>query len=264
VSRDKYQFPSYDSVTIAIYRYWTTTDLGSGAALLYIHGGGFILGNVEMSDKAIRQLVKETGVQIFAVEYRLAPENPHPTPIEDCFSALRWIQTHAGQFSIDNSRIGLFGVSAGGGLAAGTSLLAKDRELFPPVAKQILIYPMLDDRNVHPINGIEELAIWNSNDNLTAWTALMGERREDLEGRQYGAPIHAWDLKDLPSTYMDVGGLDIFSSECQQYAHRLSLSNVEVEFHLYPGVPHLFDVFAPHIDTSKRAMENWLRAIRSI
>jgi acetyl esterase/lipase len=264
VLREEYQFPSYDSATIVIYRYWTNNDLGASPALPYIHGGGFILGNVEMCDKAIRQLVKETGVQTFAVEYRLAPEHAHPTPTEDCFSALCWIHAHASKFSIDNSRIGLFGVSAGGGLAAGTALLARDRELMPPVAKQILIYPMLDDQNVHPIDGIEKLAIWNSDDNLTGWTALMGDRREAHEGRQYGAPIHAKDLKNLPSTYMDVGGLDIFASECQQYAHRLSLSNVEVEFHLYPGVPHLFDVFAPHINTTKRAMESWLRAVRSI
>jgi acetyl esterase/lipase len=264
ISRQELRFASFDNRVISVHRYWRKNGSISGSAFLHIHGGGFILGSVEMSDKGLRQLVKESGVQIFSVEYRLAPENPHPAPVEDCFAALRWIYGHANEFCIDKTRIGVFGESAGGGLAAATALLARHRNLMPPLAKQILIYPMLDDHNVNVIDELDELATWRSVDNLTAWTALLGGRRGTADVSEYAAPIRAKDLKGVPPTYIGVGELDIFRDECQRYAQRLREDGVELEFHLYPGLPHLFEIFAPHIQPTKRALESRARAIKSI
>ncbi|OOQ89753.1 arylesterase/monooxygenase [Penicillium brasilianum] len=264
ISRQEFTVFSYDQALIPVYRFWDRNISASGSALLYVHGGGFILGDVKMYDKSLRQLVKKSGVQVFSVDYRLAPESPYPTPVEDCYAALQWLYSRAAEFSIDDARIGLMGESAGGGLVAGTVLLARGRQLAPPIAKQILIYPMLDDRNVDVIPGVEELAIWKSADNLTSWHALLGDRRGTAEVSPHAAPSRAKDLKDSPPTYLEVGELDIFQEECQSYSRQLKEAGIELEFHLHPGLPHLFDILCPNIKATNAAMEHRIRTIQQI
>ncbi|KAE8420784.1 Alpha/Beta hydrolase protein [Aspergillus pseudocaelatus] len=264
ISRQEFTVISYDRALIPVYRYWDENVPASGSALLHAHGGGFILSDVKIYDRSLRQLAKKSGVQVFSVDYRLAPESPYPTPVEDCYAALQWLYSRAAQFSIDYTRIGLMGESAGGGLVAGTVLLARDRQLTPRIAKQILIYPMLDDRNVDVIPGVEELAIWKSADNLTSWHALLGDRRGTAEVSPYGAPSRSKDLRDSPPTYMEVGELDIFQEECQRYCRQIKEAGVELEFHLHPGLPHLFDILCPNIEATNVAMESRIRTIKEI
>lgn len=266
VEHSIYPVKSYDGHTIQVHRFSkkTSTPADVGSAVLHTHGGGTIQGDVALFVKPLSIQVQQTGVQVFSVDYRLAPENPHPTPVEDCYAGLAWLYEHAEEFSVDRSRIATMGESAGGLLAAGISLMARDRGLTPRIAKQILIYPMLDDRNTMPNPGLEPFALWDCNDNITAWTALLGTDIGKDNVSQYAAPARAVSLQGLPPTYIDVGELDIFRDEDIAYAARIASANISVELHVYPGLPHAFEVYAPHIDATKRATADRFRAIRTL
>lgn len=164
VKRTDHPVTTSDGATINVAEFRKIGTAKPAKAILYLHGGGFIFGSVDLFAKGIAANVARTGVTTFAVGYRLAPENPHPIPVTDCFNALQWLSAHSDELGVDPGRIILMGTSAGGGLAAGTALLARDQGLNPPLAKQILIYPMLDDRNLTPLPGIEPLATWKVND----------------------------------------------------------------------------------------------------
>jgi acetyl esterase/lipase len=222
-----------------------------------------IAGQVETMKDSLAEQVAQTGVQVFSVNYRLAPENPHPVPIEDCYAALLWVREHSKEFYVDMARLAVQGESAGAGLAAGVSLLARDRKLNPPLAKQFLVYPMLDDRNQKSFpKELDVYVVWKSADNETGWRALLGDAYQTESVSPYAAPARAESVEGLPSTYMDVGSLDLFRDECIAFIARLAAQNVDTEFHIYPGVPHAFEILAPDIPVTKRAGENRFNAIR--
>ncbi|KAH7397963.1 arylesterase/monooxygenase [Cadophora sp. MPI-SDFR-AT-0126] len=236
---------------------------GKTSALLHFHPGGMILGSVETFAKVVAMQVSATGVPMYSVDYRLAPEYPGLIPVEDSYASLLWLRSQADSLNIDLNRIGVIGESSGGGLAASVALMARDNKLSPPLAKQILIYPLLDDRNLTPNPAIEPMAIWTMGDNITAWTAILGDKAGKAGVSIYSAPARAPNLAGLPSTYIEVGELDIFRDEDARYAQRIAEANVSIEFHLYPGLPHAFEGIAPQIGASTRAMENRFRAISS-
>jgi acetyl esterase/lipase len=235
-----------------------------GPALLHMHGGGMILFDVHSFSPILNNTVAATGVPMLSVDYRLAPENPHPTLLEDCYTGLTWLRNHAAELNVDPTRIGVMGESAGGGLAAGLALMARDRKFSPPLAKQILVYPMLDDRNTVPDEELIPFLVWSYEDNLTAWSAYVGK---DVIGTdkvsKYSAPARETELSGLPSTFMDVGTLDIFASENMEYARKLVVARVGVDFQLFEGCPHGFEGIVPTAEVSKRAVEGRLRAIKS-
>jgi acetyl esterase/lipase len=200
---------------------------------------------------------------MLAVDYRLAPEHPHPTPVEDCYTGLCWLADHVDELSVDPARIGVMGDSAGGGLAAAAALLARDRG-GPHLATQILVYPMLDDRNTTPDPEIAPFAVWSYDDNTTGWGALLGDAIGGPDVPAYAAPARATDLSGLPACYIEVGQLDIFRDEDLAYAERLSRAGVTVEFHLRPGVPHEFDTYAHASDVARRSGADRLRALHGI
>jgi acetyl esterase/lipase len=233
----------------------------SGAVALYIHGGGMMMGSVEDYDQLLRFLAARSGTALVAVEYRLAPEHPHPTPVEDCYAALRWTAEHASELGGDPARLVVAGDSAGGGLAAAVALLARDRK-GPPLARQVLIYPMLDDRTVTRPPNAPTIVTWGYSDNATGWNALLGDAAGTSDVSPYAAPARATDLTGLPSAYVMVGGLDIFLSEDIEYAARLAASGVAVELHVHPGAPHSFDDLAFPNEPGRRALEDEIRALR--
>ncbi|KAJ6049802.1 uncharacterized protein N7446_006870 [Penicillium canescens] len=266
VNYEEHQIPTYDGQSIAVYRHWrkdldTTTPQ---PAILHFHGGGLIMGRAHIFKKAQDLLAQKSGVQVFSVDYRLAPEHPYPTPAEDGYSALVWLQEHAAQFSIDPKRIITVGESAGGNLVASINLMARDRSHSPPVAKQMLIYPMLDDRNIAPIPAMDGLLMWLPEVNITAWSAYLGDDYGTDRVSQYAAPARAATLKGLPSTYLEVGTLDMFLEESLKYISRIAKENIETELHVYPALPHAYDVFAPVSEAAERSMADRLRAILSV
>ena len=211
--------------------------------------------------------VAAQGVQHFAVDYPRAPEYPAPAAVEDCYAALEWLSSHAREMHIDPERIIVYGDSAGGGIAAGTVLMARDRGLSPPVAKQVLVYPMLDDRTHYPDDWAgKSFLVWKAEDNVMGWDAYVGadkRGREDADVSPYAAPARVESVEGLPSTYIDVGGLDLFRNEDIRFATRLAEANVEVEFHLYPGVPHGFES-APTASVVTLALQNRIKAIQRV
>lgn len=266
----EFKTTSFDGVEIDIHRF-TNKQLKhspTGApAVVHFHGGGYIVGQVPMFIPSLERRVLESGVQIFSIEYRLAPEHPYPTPLEDCYAGLVWVYEHAAELGIDSSRIAIMGESAGGGLAAGIALLARDRKLSPPLAKQILIYPMIDARNVDPAAVSPDLAqhlFWSVGSNITGWTAYLGDKTGTSHIPEYASPSLANNLEGLPPTYIDVGGLDLFRDEDIDYASRLQKANVPVEFHLYPGLPHAFESLGGESTPFVLAQANRIRAIKSL
>ncbi len=242
-----------DGETVALRWYAPAAGASLGSAMLYVHGGGMILGSLDMYDRIIQSIVAASGVPALAVEYRLAPEHPHPVPVEDCYAALVWLGEHAAELGVDPARIAVMGDSAGGGLAAGVALLAAERG-GPALADQILIYPMLDDRNTVPDERLQPFLTWTYDDNVTGWGALLGDAAGGDDVPESAAPARAVELAGLPPAYIEVGELDIFRDEDIDYARRLSAAGVSVELHVRPGCPHGFEVFGAGADVADRAM----------
>ncbi|CEJ87828.1 hypothetical protein VHEMI04526 [[Torrubiella] hemipterigena] len=251
-----------DGYKIPVWRFKKkTASTNPGPAVLHIHGGGFISLSPAMNVPQLCHATVETGVQIFSVDYRLAPEHPYPTPLEDCWDILKWITANDEQLGVDVHRIGIMGESAGGGLAAGVTLLARDRGLSPPLARQILGYPMLDDRT-RADSDMPAVTLWSESDNVTGWTAYLGDRMGGDGVPPYAAPGRATDFSGLPPLYMDVGQLDMFVREDIDYMRRAVQAGIEVEFHLYSGLPHGFDGIAPEHSMTKAFYSNRIKQLR--
>ncbi len=226
-----------------------------------MHGGGYVIGSHIMDDAKFAEWCPTLGCVGISVDYRLAPETPYPGPLEDCYRGLLWTYEHADELCIDRTRLGVAGVSAGGGLAAALALLARDRGEVP-VAFQLLDSPMLDDRQLTPSSREPRLAVWSHGSNTFGWKSYLG----DLYGRDdvptTAAPGRATDLSGLPPALVSVGAVDGFRDEDIDYALRLNQDGVPAELHVYPGACHGFNVIAPEAAITKqcnRNIEDWLR-----
>lgn len=187
-----------DGATL-LARWYRRPASDTGAAVLYLHGGGMIVGSVPIFDGPVSRYVARTGVPMLSAQYRLAPEHPHPVPVEDAYAGLTWLAGHAGQLGIDPGRIAVMGDSAGGGLAAGVAILSRDRQ-GPAIAHQLLIYPMLDDRTTTPDPYIAPFAGWSYDDNATGWNALLGAGHEKRDVDPAAAPGRLKDARGLPAS----------------------------------------------------------------
>ncbi|MGB2811735.1 MAG: alpha/beta hydrolase [Mycobacterium sp.] len=259
-----FDLPAADGATVPLHWYRSTALAAPGSAALYLHGGGMILGLGELGalyDTAARSYVAASGVPLLLVDYRIAPEHPHPTPVEDCYQALGWLVDNADALGVDPARIAVMGDSAGGGLAAAVCLLARDRA-GPAIAAQVLAYPMLDDRTPEPDPALVPLLTWSHDDNRTGWAALLGGADPDVS--PYAAPARAHDLSGLPPAYIDVGDLDLFYEQDVHFADRLAAAGVPTELHVHPGCPHAFEMLAPMAAVSVRVMADRVRRLRSL
>lgn len=243
-------------ISVRVYR--PVDASGPLPGIYFIHGGGMVLGNVQGEDAVATMLCDAVGAVVVSVEYRLAPENPHPAPVEDCYAGLVWTAAHAEELGIDPARLALYGGSAGGGLVLGTALLARDRG-GPAVAFMAPIYPMIDDTNTTPSSHeITDVGIWDRDGNLEAWAWYLGGKPAD----QYAAPTRAEDLSGLPPAYIDVGTVDLFRDEDIAFAQRLMAAGVPCELRVNPGSYHASEVFAPDADLSKRIWADRVSALR--
>jgi acetyl esterase/lipase len=221
-------------------------------AILHMHGGGYIGGEAAVLEPIHRDLSSSMGCVLVSVDYRLAPETRFPGAIEDCYAGLLWLFEHARELGVDDQRIGVMGESAGGGLAAALTLLARDRSQVRP-AFQHLTYPMLDDRtcvrdNPHPFTGE---FIWTADNNSFAWSALLGASPGVGCVSPYAAAARASNLTGLPPMFLLTAALDLFLEENLEYARKLIRAGVSVELHVYPGAFHGFD----HHPTARVALE---------
>ncbi|WP_150294218.1 alpha/beta hydrolase [Sphingobium estronivorans] len=251
--------PGGHDVPVRIY----TPDSAAGLlpAILHIHGGGYVVGSMRTNHLANIELATAATAVIVSVDYRLAPEVVAPGSAEDCYVALSWLHEMAAQLGVDSSRIAVRGESAGGGLAAALTLLARDRG-GPAIVHQNLIYPMLDDRTC--ITRLPEhlgAFVWTPQANAFGWRSLLGKEPGSADVSHYAAPARADDLTGLPPAFISVGALDLFLVEDMDYARRLIEAGVATEMHVYPSAYHGFDVLpdSPLVRQMKRDAVSALR-----
>ncbi len=235
------------------------TASGDLPCLYWIHGGGYVLGTPEQDDLRFDRWCSRFNLMGVAVQYRLAPENPYPAPIEDCYAGLKWVKQHGAQLGIDIRRVGIGGPSGGGGLAAALGLVVRDRAEVD-IDYQLLIYPMIDDTRAS-VTANWDVPVWNPESNEFGWSSYLGELFGTDDVPPHAAPSRATDLSGLPPTFIMVGTLDGFADEDIDYAQRLNNAGVSVELHVYAGAPHGFEGFAPDSAVARQArrdINNWL------
>ena len=224
-----------------------------------IHGGGYVIGSYDMDDHLHDQWSQQLGTVGISVQYRLAPETPYPGPLEDCYAALRWTHEHAEEIGVDPARLGIYGISAGGGLAAALAMLARDRgEL--PVAFQLLDCPMLDDRQTTASIGATGLYVWGAESNTFGWRSYLGDRYGSNDVPIYAAAARATSLLGLPPSCVVVGSIDGFRDEDVDYATRLNQAGVPCELHVVAGLPHAYQMApkATAVRLANHCKDDWL------
>lgn len=231
---------------------------GPHPALVWIHGGGFVMGAASQEDQLCRKIAAELGAVVVAVDYRRAPEHPFPAPLEDCHDALVWA---ASQTEIDPARIAIGGASAGGGLAAGLAITARDRGTVELVL-QVLTYPMLDDRT--PLRrDVDEsgLRLWNNTANRYGPRSYLGVEPGSDAVETAAAPARLLDATGLAPAWMGVGTLDLFHDEDVAYARLLRDAGVPCELEVVDGAFHAFDYLAPGTDVGASFRRSQLGAL---
>ncbi len=228
--------------------------------IVYIHGGGMIMGSVEADHATAQMMCDALGATIASVDYRKAPENPSPAATEDVYAATQWFFDNAEELGVDKNMIGAYGQSAGGGLAISLALKARDAG-GPDLKFMAPIYPMIDHRNeTHSSKLIDDVGIWDRAGSMEAWDWYLGGNQPD----QHSSPALAQDVSELPPTYMDVGEMDMFRDEDLQFVQRLLQADVRVEFHVWPGAYHASEIFAADAELSKTIWSNRLAGINRV
>jgi acetyl esterase/lipase len=231
-------------------------------SLLWIHGGGYMVGDIDQEDLTAKKLALEGECVVVSVEYRLAPENPYPAPLDDCYAALKWLSGHANEIGVDRSRIAIGGASAGGGLAAGLAILARDLGEVKTIF-QLLISPMINDSNVAPASDIlPDTLMWTREKNLIGWRSYLGCEPGSEGVSCYASAYRATNLEGLPAAYIAVGDIDLFAQEDIDYAWKLIDAGVPTELHVYPGGCHAFEMLVPDAEISKRFTADIYQALR--
>jgi acetyl esterase/lipase len=262
VTHREARIPGYqgDEITVSIFA--RPDHGGYGAGIYHTHGGGMVIGDRFVGMPQVLDWVEEFDAVCVSVEYRLAPEFPDPYPVQDCYAGLVWMAEHADDMGIDRSRLIIAGASAGGGLAAGTTLLARDHG-GPVLLGSLLMCPMIDDRNQtlssHQIDGV---GVWDRGSNEMGWSALLGERRGTDSVSIYASPSRATDLSGLPPTFIDVASAEVFRDEAVAYAARIWADGGIAELHVIPGGYHCFENVAPDSALGRQVIatrKQWLK-----
>ncbi|NBH02571.1 alpha/beta hydrolase fold domain-containing protein [Amycolatopsis sp. SID8362] len=251
-----------DPITAAVLR--SSEFTGVRPAVLYAHSGGLMFGDKFSGLDLVLDWVTDLGVTLLSVDYRLAPEFADPYPREDMYAALEWLAGNTAALDVRPDRVLVAGASAGGGLAAGVALAARDRG-GPRLRGQVLDYPMLDDRCITAsTEQFDGIGVWDRVSNETGWEALLGALRGSDEVSPYAAPSRAVDLTGLPPAFIDVGSAEIFRDEAIEYADRIWRAGGDAELHVWAGAFHACDIFAPHTNVGRsmiRARNTWVEKI---
>jgi len=235
---------------------------GPRPAMIYLHGGGFVLGSPEGEWELPALLAAEVGATVVSVDYRLAPEHPFPAAVEDSFAVLEWVVANAVELGVDLQHLGIGGISAGGGLAAATALLSRDRG-GPAICFQLLEIPVLDDRLQTPsMQELVDTPLWNRPNAIESWKHYLGLLPEGEPVPSYAAPSRANDLAGLPPAYLSACEHDPLRDEGLAYAQRLVQAGVPTELHLYPGTFHGSGGLVPTASVSRRMRVEVIEAVR--
>ncbi|KAK4064171.1 uncharacterized protein Triagg1_9150 [Trichoderma aggressivum f. europaeum] len=260
---------SYDGVVVKVTRFASQSAIESKTplpAVLWIHGGGMVSGTVTIYARITAYLAEQLGYPVFAVEYRYTPEYSAKESLEDCYAALAWLSKNAKEVNVDAAKLSVMGDSAGGLMSASTALNARDRKLNPPLAKQVLIYPTLDDRTPSTDNDPrKDLLLWTERSTVIVWDAYLARgqyEKKDVEIPQNAIPARVEDLSGLPLTYVDCGTVDLFLEENLTYVKRLIKAGVDVELHVQPGLPHGWELAGTSIGWFKAALETRINFIK--
>ncbi|MFN8597769.1 MAG: alpha/beta hydrolase [Anaerolineae bacterium] len=255
--------PSLDQPTQIRVRVYRPRSLSAPAPiLLWLHGGGFVIGKPEMDEATCSEYARTLGLVVVSVDYRYAPEHPFPTALNDGYAALTWVADHAAPLGVDVRRLAIGGQSAGGGLAAALVQFAHDRAEIKPVF-QLLIYPMLDDRTVVRTDIVNRgNLMWNQASNRFGWESYLQQPCGLDEVPDYAVPSRRADLAGLPPAWLGVGTLDLFYDEDVAYARRLNESGAACELVVVPGAYHGFDVVTPRATVVRDFRHSQLAALR--
>lgn len=241
-------------------RIYTPGNASAGAgALVWFHGGGYVFGEIEASERACVEIATVVGCVVVSVEYRLAPENPYPAGLDDCFAALTWVAAHGDELGVDPERLAIGGVSAGAGLTAALALRARDED-GPRLVYQVLDNPMLDDRlETHSVREFTDTPLWTHGQAVLGWDFYLGDR--STETPSYAAAARAVDVSGLPPAWISANELDPLRDEAIEYALRLMRAGVPVELHHRPGTFHGSNGF-PGVSVSDRTREDMLLGLK--
>ena len=245
------------SIQVLLYRAAKESDGRQKPCLIYIHGGGMIMGNLETGNLNCLNFARTFDISVLSIEYRKAPEFPYPAAIEDCIDAISWIVSNSELFKIDLANLGIYGSSAGGGLVLGTALKMRDqgRNVFKFM---LPIYPMIDSSNTsNSSREITNVGVWDRSTNIDAWNWYLNGNQAD----EYAAPAQAKNLAGLPQCYSDVGSFDLFLDENSSFFERLSGAGVSTEFQVFQGAFHGSENLAPESELSRKIWERRLGAI---
>jgi acetyl esterase/lipase len=249
---------SADHRALSVRVYTPLEGAGPRPGIVHIHGGGFCFGSVEMEHAGTLAAANAARAVVVSVEYRLAPEHPFPAGLEDCYAALVWVASEAAALGVDTERIGVMGQSAGGGLAAGLALLARDRG-GPRLCFQALGIPELDHRlETASMREFVDTPLWNRPNAILSWRCYLGEAPGEVS--PYASPAVAKDLRGLPPAYVSTMEFDPLRDEGIAYALRLLEAGVPVELHQFPGTFHGSGLVASAA-VSRRAQAEWLDAL---
>ncbi|WP_314178435.1 alpha/beta hydrolase [Streptomyces winkii] len=254
--------PDGTRIPLSVFSPAGTTSSSMLPCVYWLHGGGMVMGNRFWQIDIPLEWLDLFGAVVVSADYRLAPESTGSAPLDDSYQGLLWIAEHAGELGVDPDRIVVAGASAGGGLAAGVTLTARDRGT-PAVAAQVLIGPMLDHRNdtvsSRQYSGVP--AVWTREKNAFAWRSLLGGDARDEEVPRHVSPALADDLSGLPPTYIDAGSAEVYRDEDVEYATRIWAAGGQAELHVWAGGFHGFDALFPHVrvsEAARRTRNDWL------
>lgn len=247
----------HDGVKLRVY----VPARPSGAGLLWIHGGGLVLGAAAMDDVHCGETARDTGVTIVSVDYRLAPRHPFPAAIDDCFTGWQWLRANASVLGLDAGRLAIGGQSAGGGLAA--RLVQRAIDAGDPVAAQWLFCPMLDDRTAADRSrDAADHFIWSNRSNRVGWSSYLGASVGAASLPPYAAPARREELEGMPPTWIYTSDIELFHDEDVDYANRLRAAGTDVTLEVVNGAPHGFEAWAPGNPLALRLFataRGWLR-----
>ena len=233
------------------------SELGNAPCnvLLHIHGGGLVVGAAAHAEPQLRALAKQFSCAVVSVDYRLAPEHPFPAALFDCVAVLKWLRSESETFGVNTQKIVVLGESAGGGIAAGMALYARDQNLNIEIAQQILLYPMLDCQNIDQVSDNKpDTVLWSRGNNKFGWAAYLADGVDD-HMLSYASPNYAKDWQNIPPTYVCIGDIDLFYEENCKYVEQLRAASVNAEIDIYPDAYHAFQVAMPEAAVSQKCLQ---------